>query len=108
VGPDLLKALVRNTELQELLKTDDEAVTEAHHGLIRGLVRMSKSGRSGAIYSEFHLGQCRLYVSAFTREPVAFHRHCGRGPRERLPYHMPCHTIGAWGANLTRKQTGLA
>jgi ankyrin repeat protein len=42
--PDLIKTLVINDELQELLKKD-----EAYHHLIAGLVRMNKSGRSRAL-----------------------------------------------------------
>jgi hypothetical protein len=42
--PDQIKTLVRNTELQELLKQE-----EAYHHLIGCLVRMNKSGRSRAL-----------------------------------------------------------
>jgi hypothetical protein len=42
--PDLIKTLVTNDELQELLKKD-----EVYHHLIGGLVRMNKSGRSRAL-----------------------------------------------------------
>jgi hypothetical protein len=89
--PDLIKSLVTNTELQELLKND-----EAYHGLICGLVRMNKSGRSVALRNPSNT-LAGLSVLACVSDnadcmflhlrenPSLCNRHCGRGRKRKVP-----------------------
>jgi hypothetical protein len=85
--PDLIKTLVTNADLQELLKKDI-----AYHSLIRGLVRMNKSGRSGALLDPSNtvaglvvldsISDNADYLFLHLREnPPICNRHHGQRPR---------------------------
>jgi ankyrin repeat protein len=91
LDPNLIKTLVSNTKLQELLKKD-----ETYHVVIESLVRMNKSGRSRALRdpSITVAGLSVLdsmsdkvdYMFLHLREnPSLCNRHLGRGRKRKAP-----------------------
>jgi ankyrin repeat protein len=89
--PGLIKTLVNNIELQELLKKD-----EAYHCLISGLVRMNKSGRSGARKEPSNILAGLSVLDSISdnvdciylhlrENPSLCNRHCGRGRKRKAP-----------------------
>jgi hypothetical protein len=87
--PDLIKTLVTNDELQEVLKKD-----ETYHSLIAGLVRMNKSGRSRALKDPSNKLAGVSVLNSISdnvdclflhlrENPSLCNRHCGRRGRKR-------------------------
>jgi hypothetical protein len=87
--PDLIKTLVTNDELQEVLKKD-----EAYHSSIAGLIRMNKSGRSRALRDPSNKLAGVSVLNSISdnvdclflhlrENPSLCNRHCGRRGRKR-------------------------